>query len=319
MNMRESEVLKQLANMLLNAKESGFVTKASLEDSLKAKVQNEKDNARYANLLRMGDYGLRKASVEFNEALRIKLAYQAILPKVLKEDNISNNVAFADVEFTEFGAATIPFRGAPARIEKGPRRIYYHTHTVSTSLDITYDDIFTAAYNMLDEGKDKVAIALGIELDSEFFRVLGAMADQGFYPAIDNLNTMSLSVINTIRGDQMAFDLVTAAIIMNPKKYFDMLNVDATDVDQVTLNQIVETGYVSQLYGVKFIISKLCPVKEAYGITEAKYLGKYVQRQPDQIKIADISWNNKYIITGYANYGIILHNVAAVRRVEFES
>lgn len=273
-------------------------------------------NADFAKFLHAGEFGMRKAAVAFDKPLKMKVAYEAILPKIFKQDNIANSVAWADVEFPEIGAVVVPFRGAPARIERGTSRIFYKTYTVSASWDVFYDDVFTAAYSVLDEAKNKVAIGLAIQIDTDLFKTLNAAANSGIYAPLA-APTTSLSVINSIRGEMMEFDLIATAMLLNPVRYYKMINVTPEQVDQVTLNTVIETGYIAQLYGIKFFVSKLCPRNDAFVITAPEYLGKCVFRQSQQIKITDLPWDLKYNVVGYQNYGLCLHNPKAVRKVTF--
>ena len=303
--MTEKE-LRQLASLL---KGEGMKKEASAE---KTAEETSNLNAYYKGLMGQGAFGQKKAAVAFSQALKVRVPYEAVTPKIFAADNISNNVAWADVEFPEIGAAIVPFKGAPARIERGPKRVFYNTHTAAINWVVSYDQIFTAAYNTLDEAKNKVAIGLALELDTELFKVLDAAGKAGVHD-IAEAASMSLAVLNQIRAAHMQFNLFTAAVVMNPARYYQMLDVlGPTAVDQVTLNTIVETGYVGQLYGVKFIVSKLCPVNTVYGITAPEYLGKYVLRQDQQIKITDMPWKLEYIVTGYVNHGLVLHNIPAV-------
>lgn len=309
---------KDITKILTNAFNSAAGFKKTASDADAERQQNVLDNTRFAKLMQSGPFGQRKAAVEFSEPLRVRVAYEALTPKIFKEDNISNNVVWADLEFPEIGACKVPFRGAPATIERGAKRIFYNTHTVAQNWTVFYDDVFTAAYNTLDEAKDKVAIALARELDTELFEVLDLAANSGVYSQLA-VSAMSISVINTVRKDQMKAKLITTGVIMNPARYYEMLDVTPADVDQVTMNQVIETGYLSQVYGVKFFVSILCPENSCYAITEQKYLGKYVLRQPEQIKVTDIPYDTKYIITGFSNFGLVLHNPFAVRKITFVS
>lgn len=302
--------LQMLASLITG---KGMKKEASAE---KTAEDTAKLNAYYGNLMQQGAFGQKKAAVAFSQALKIRVPYEAVTPKIFAQDNISNNVAWADVEFPEIGAAVVPFKGAPARIEKGPKRIFYNTHTAAINWIVAYDQVFTAAYNTLDEAKNKVAIGLALELDTELFKVLAAAASAGVYEAYA-ASTMSLDVINDVRAAQMELSLITTAIVMHPTRYYDMLKVTSANVDQVTLNTIVENGYVGQLLGVKFIVSKLCPKNKAYGITAPEYLGKYVLRQPEQMKVTDMPWKLEYVVTGYANYGLVLYNIPAVFPITF--
>ena len=307
--MTERE-LQMLASLITG---KGMKKEASAE---KTAEDTAKLNDYYGKLMQQGAFGQKKAAVAFSQALKVRVPYEAVTPKIFAQDNISNNVAWADVEFPEIGAAVVPFKGAPARIEKGPKRIFYNTHTAAINWIVAYDQVFTAAYNTLDEAKNKVAIGLALELDTELFKVLAAAASAGVYEAYA-ASTMSLDVINDVRAAQMELSLITTAIVMHPTRYYDMLKVTSANVDQVTLNTIVENGYVGQLLGVKFIVSKLCPKNKAYGITAPEYLGKYVLRQDQQLKVTDMPWKLEYVVTGYANYGLVLHNIPAVFPITF--
>ena len=307
--MTEKE-LQMLASLITG---KGMKKEASAE---KQAEDSAKLNAYYGSMMKQGPFGLKKAAVAFSQALKVRVPYEALTPKIFAQDNISNNVAWADVEFPEIGAAVVPFKGAPARIERGPKRVFYNTHTAAINWIVAYDQVFTAAYNTLDEAKNKVAIGLALELDTELFKVLGAAATAGVYT---NYTTpvMNSDAINTARAAQMELSLITTAIVLHPSRYYELLEVVAEKVDQVTLNTIVETGYVGQLYGVKFMVSKLCPKNMAFAITAPEYLGKYVLRQPEQMKVTDMPWKLEYVVTGYANYGLVLHNIPAVFPITF--
>lgn len=308
--MNKTDILDQLAT-LIAAK--GMKKQASQD------VDVNKANADFAAMFAQGEFGRRKAAAAFDEPLRVKVAYEATLPKIFEEQNIANNVAWADVEFPEIGAVVVPFKGAPARIERGIKRVYYKTHTTALSWEVKYDDIFTAAYQVMEEAKDKVGRGLARGIDAQMFDVLEAAASSGFYTPIANVAAVTKDIINTARGEMMKWDLVATTLLMNPARYYQMLGIisDAGKIDQVTLNAVVETGKLAQLYGIKFVINKLCPVDKAYMITEPKYLGRYVVRQANQIKIMDVPPKLKYVVTGYINSGLVLHNMGAVYPITF--
>lgn len=307
------EELNKLADLLKGS--DNKLTK--IASAQKEQQDITKYNNAFYNLMKQGPFGRKKAAATFSQALKLRVPYDAITPKIFAQDNISNNVAWADVEFPEIGAVTVPFKGSPARIERGPARVFYNTHTAAINWSVTYDQIFTAAYNTLDEAKNKVSIGLALELDADLFKVFDAAGNYGVYTP-SSVSVMSLDVLNTVRSAQMAFSLITQAVVMHPTRYYQMIsNINGTSVDQVTLNSVVSSGYISQLFGVKFIISKLCPVDKAYAIPAPEYLGKFVLRQPEQIKITDKPWRMEYVVTGYSNYGIVLHNIPGVYPINF--
>ena len=309
LNQKEQEFLKKFA-ALMNGE--GMKKEASAST-----VSEDQMNADFAKYLKQGEFGFKKAAMAFDEPLRMKIAYAAITTKILDSHDIANSVAWADVEFPEFGAVVIPFRGAAPHIEKGTRRIWFKTHTIALNWDVFYDDVFTAAFKVLDEAKDKIGIALALAIDEEMISALGAAVKSGAQVAIET-SAMTKDVLNIARGQMMNYDLIAQAVIMHPSRYFQMLNqISATTADQVTLNTVIETGYLEQLYGVKFYITKKCPTASAYVITDKEHLGRQVFRQAQQIKITDIPMELKYVVTGFVNQGITIHNPAGVIEVKF--
>lgn len=309
LNQKEQEFLKKFA-ALMNGE--GMKKEASASN-----VSEEQMNADFAKYLKQGEFGFKKAAMAFDEPLRMKIAYAAITPKILDSHDIANSVAWADVEFPEFGAVVLPFRGAAPHIEKGTRRIMFKTHTIALNWDVFYDDVFTAAFKVLDEAKDKIGIALALAIDAELMATLGAAVKSGAHAAIET-TAMTKDVLNIARGEMMKYDLIAQAVVMHPTRYYEMLNqISATTADQVTLNTVIETGYLEQLYGVKFYMTKQCPTTSAYVITDKVHLGRQVYRQAQQIKITDIPMELKYVVTGFVNQGITIHNPAGVIEVKF--
>ena len=102
--MTEKE-LQMLASLITG---KGMKKEASAEQKAEETAQL---NAHYSNLMKQGPFGLKKAAVAFSQALKVRVPYEALTPKIFAQDNISNNVAWADVEFPEIGAAVVPFKG----------------------------------------------------------------------------------------------------------------------------------------------------------------------------------------------------------------
>lgn len=283
----------------------------SAEEKVTQRVQA---NQRYLSLLKSGPMGVRRAGADFSPALKMKIAYSGILPNIFEEEIINNGILYADVEFPEVGASRVPFRGAPATIERGARRIFYNTFTIAINWTVFYKDMFAAAYDRLAQAKDKVGTGIAIALDKMLFAVLEASATTNLYPAL-TVSAFSKDIINYVRGEFADYDLVAKSAIVNPQRFFEFINVDATEVDQVTLNTIIETGYISGLYGIKFYMSRLCPKAAVYIITDPGMLGKYVVRAEQDMKISDLPYKMKYIVTGYVDSGLTLHNAQGVRKI----
>jgi hypothetical protein len=63
------------------------------------------------------------------------------------------------------------------------------------------------------------------------------------------------ALYGTIAGRQ----LIPSAYVMHPITYTDILNFNSTDLDQVSLNVIVETGQFGVIFGTRLIVSTRVP------------------------------------------------------------
>ena len=68
--------------------------------------------------------------------------------------------------------------------------------------------------------------------------------------------------------------LVPGAYLLNPRRYADIQKWSATDLDQVSLNILVETGQFGVLYGTRLIVSTRLPMDKIYVTTTPDKVGR---------------------------------------------
>lgn len=303
--MENNEIVSALKQIL--SSQNPAVKKASL--AKKEAVLN----AEFKSMLSHGHSGRQRAGAFLNESLKVRQPYVGVTPKLFQDVSEMDSY-FAYVEFPEWGATKVPFQGRPATVEANAEVISFNTHSDSLTEYVPYHLVHAAPFSRLNEAKEKCLQAISLSVDSEAISCLEKMASTGFYTAL-SATALDFVTINKVRGEMAAFELTTKNLLMHPTTYYNLLNLSALNVDQNTLQHILETGHLESIYNIALLTSKLCPKGVVYATSAPKTVGSYVVRFPTQLKVADMSWISKYAVTAYTNYGVVLHNVAGVRKI----
>jgi hypothetical protein len=162
---------------------------------------------------------------------------------------------------------------------------------------------------------------MAIAEDLEIFRLLNAAAALSPIVIPDITRPLTRKHFGKLYANIAAQQLVPSVYLMNPILYEDILAWDATDLDQVSLNVIVETGQFGVLHGVRLIMTtKLFPVNVAgtenyvYGLTTPDKLGRLPERKAVEIKIWDNVPEQQFNIVAWEQIGMGIHNPAGVAR-----
>lgn len=306
----------ELKNILANA-----LSKASQTDGqqiLKKKANRVRLNQEFAKLISLGDQGLKKASGYLDHQLSTYIAYDSITSRVFK-DTTGVGTLMAKVQRPEFGAITVPFKGAPANVEVNNPYVTFATHSDSISERVPYDEIVKVPYDSLKDATAEVANAMNLAVDKELFKILATAEDVSPYTPIE-VETLSNSIVFQAMGSMSQYSLKAEHAVMNPKTFFTMLgSMTALSLDQDTLQTVIREGHIQQLFGLNFLTSKLCPEGKVYLCADSKYLGTYVLAKEKSVKVADVSWENEYRVSGYYNYGLILHNIPGIYTINIGS
>jgi hypothetical protein len=262
-----------------------------------------------------GPNGFRRLAYSMQLPLKTRLDYVSVDRKVLLVDEMpQGDFPIYDVDIPEFGAVKLSFLGSPVTFETNVRRVQFPTFVLGIDEVVKYEDIQIRRYPIFDRAKERVAIAMAIAEDDEFFRVLTAAA-----AVSPNTPLTASSVTKIVLADGVGGiiqnQLIAAKVIMNPVQYVDLLKFSSNDVDQVTLNTVVETGFFGTIFGMGLIVSTRCPVGHVYVVTTPDKLGRLPERKKVEVKIFDNVPQGQYDIYGWEQIGMGIHNPAGVQEI----
>lgn len=264
--------------------------------------------------------GLRKVAFIMQTPLKNRLDYVSVGRKLLLTDELpAGEIPVYDLDIPEFGAVKIAARGQAPIVETNVKRVEFPTFPISVNETVKWEEISVRRYPVFDRAKERTAIAVAVAEDLEIFALLKKAADLG-YNGPDPVATRPLSrqyfgqLYATIAKNQ----LIPSAYLLNPLYYGDIFSWDAKDLDQVSLNVLIETGQFGVLHGVRLILSTKMPLGYVYAVTTPDKLGRLPERKSVEIKIFDNIPQQQFDIVAWEQIGLGIHNPHGVARIQVQ-
>jgi len=291
-----------------------FTKKASVE-AIPNMSPDEKERV-FAALLQ-GPNGLKRVAFAMQQPLKNRLDYVAVGRKVLLVDELpQGELPVYDLDIPEFGAVKVAARGTAPVHQANIKRVEFPTFPISVDHTIKWEEIQIRRYPAFDRAKERVAISMAIAEDKEIFELLKAASDVSPNTPVSVASPLTRTVFADLYGTIAANQLIPGAFLMNPLRFSDILKWDSTDLDQVSLNVLLETGQYGVLYGTRLIVSTKLPSNVVYCVTTPDKLGRLPERKAVEIKIFDNIPQNQYDIVGWEIIGMGIHNTAGIVRYD---
>ena len=265
-----------------------------------------------AAMINAGPIGFKRLAYSLQVPLKIKLDYISVDRKILLVDEMpQGDFPIYDLDIPEFGAVKLSALGSPVTFETKIKRTQFPTFVIGIDEPVKYEDQNIRRYPVFDRAKERVAIALAIAEDDECMRVLAAAA-----AVTPNAPLTGSAISKTLLADAVGRittnQLIASTVLMNPIEYSDLLKFSSTDLDQVSLNAVVETGYFGGIFGMQLIVSTRCPKGHTYVLTTKDKLGRLPERKKVEVKVFDNVPLGQYDIYGWEQIGMGIHNVSGL-------
>lgn len=263
-----------------------------------------------------GPNGLKRTAFAMQVPLKNRLDYVAIgRNRVLLVDEIpQGEFPIYDLDIPEFGAVTIAARGTAPLFQVNIKRIQFPTFPISVDEELKWEDIQIRRYPAFDRAKERAAIAMAIGEDDEIFAAVQAAA------TLVNPAIVAASLTRFVLADAFktifANQLIPATVLMNPFQYGDVLKWNSTDVDQVTVNTIVETGLIGSIMGARFLVSTRVPQGKVFVLTTPDKFGRLPERKAVEVKIFDNIPKQQYDIVGWEQIGVGTFNNSGIVEID---
>lgn len=267
-----------------------------------------------------GANALKRIALAMQAPLKNKLDYVGVGRKLLLVDSIpQGDVPLYDLDIPESIGVKVSGRGVAPVVETFVKRIEIPTFQIMERRDITYEEQALRRYSLFQRGKERVAIAMAAAEDTEIFSAIDVAArrPENLNQPIAITGAVTKAHLTELWGNIASRQLAPATYLLHPWRYGQILNFGSDDLDQVSLNVIVETGQYGVLFGSRLIASTKLPNKKAiYMLTSPDKLGRMPERQTVQVKIWDKVGDAVYQIVGIEYIGIGIFNINGVALAE---
>ena len=264
--------------------------------------------------------GLRRIAFALHPVLKRRLDYHAIgRNNVLVVDEITTgDVPFYDVDLPEFGAVFLAGRGEPTRVLSNVRRIQFPTSAVAAVQQGAYEDISIRPYPVFDRAQERTASSIAIGEDDAIIGLNGVVdtATNVGPNTVVAAGSLSRPVIAELAKRILNNQLAFATLLMHPVQYAEIFKWSSNELDQVTLNKVVETGMVGSYLGARLLISTRVDRDRVYALTTADKLGRLPERKAVEVKIFDNVPHLRYDILAWEQIGLGIFNTAGVARAD---
>ena len=313
---QQEEFIKGIVSLVKDLDGSQLSRKAAFEAGTISQDEAEK----YLQFIWSGPNKLYRMAAALKPALKNRIDYYGIGRKLLMVDEIPvGELPFRDKDIPEFGAVKVAALGNPPLIEYGIRRIVFPTFQLARAYRVSYDDLLVRLFPIFDRAKERVAIATAIAEDKEIFALLKLASEVGPNPWVQVTpgSPITKGAIFDAAGLLENNQLQAFSLVMNPIRYRELMKgLTSTEIDQVTLNVITETGGIGSAWGMNLLVSTKIDASAIYLTTTPEKLGLIPLRKDFESKVADLPWKSAYYVCSYENIGFGIHNTYGVIRIE---
>lgn len=301
---------------------SSFVRKA---DTGVAQQPSMAEREAAFNALLQSGAGLKRVAFAMSAPLKNRLDYVAIGRKLLLTDELpQGEIPAYDLDIPEFGAIKIGARGTPPQHQANITRLEIPTWDLTVDHTIKWTELTVRRYPAFDRAKERVAIAMAVAEDDAIFSVIDAAAQAGPNTSGDDVigatnNTITRSNLADLFGVIAGRQLIPGAYVMGAKRYADIQKWSSSDLDQVSLNVLIETGQFGVLFGTRLIVSTRIANSRVYCTTTPDKLGRIPERKAVEVKIFDNIPKTQYDIVGWEVIGVGVHNIHGVARCDISA
>lgn len=263
--------------------------------------------------------GLERVAYAMTAPLKELLDYNGIGRKLIKIDPIpQGEIPVYDKDIPEFASVRVAAFGQPPVVEAHLKRILIPTMNLQRNVRVSYEEIQIRRYPVFDRAKERIAISMAIAEDREIFNLLDVAATVGPNTPIASAGPLNRALLAQAFGVIAGRQLQPASVVMHPKKYADIIALNAVELDQVTLRQTTDTGMIGNLLGMQLLVStKLPDANKVYVTTTPDKLGRLPVRKELQVYIFNNVPLTCYDIVGWELIGFGIHNSYGVVGIVF--
>ncbi len=254
--------------------------------------------------------GQRAVGAQMAVPIRTELDYQGQARKFFEIDVLAQGqIARYDKDINT-PAYVVAKRATVAEYIIEGEYVEPSTWEIFSPASIRLSEIQKRRFNILDRAQERIRIATNLQEDDEFLFLsnTSAAANTGNNPIVVSSDGCDKSFLNELTAVIAVRDIPVYALFMNFDSYKDIRAWDNTEVDPVTMREVLQTGLYGQLWGIDIIVSRRVPTNTVYAFAEPRYFGvmpirtEFMVMPDDQPRSASIGY------VGYEEIGMSIVN-----------
>lgn len=209
--------------------------------------------------------------------IRTQLDYVGTARKFFEIDVLAQGqIARYDKDITAT-AYTVAKRGSATEWTIEGEYVEPKTWEIFAPAQIRLSEIQQRRFNILDRTQEKIRIQVQVEEDNQFLALLGTTAsgNQSRNPilAAGSYASATKQFFNDLSTTVMDHDLPCYGFLMRFDSFKDIRGWGTSEVDPVTMREILETGLYGTLWGIDLIVSRLVALGNVYAMAEPRFFG----------------------------------------------
>ena len=205
----------------------------------------------------MASKGFRAVAASLSNPVKLSLDIKGTARKVyVLNKNIENGMPiFYETDLVRF-PAVISAKGAGTYgLDVNVQKIFLYEKTFQTKLFVPREYLYTRTYDVWARARERIVEGLAIREDLELYGLASVAANSGLgHPAVTTTGRLDLSVISKAQNYIKDYNIPVSSMVINPSGQKGIQNTNRLNVDEKGMQEIRETGFLGNIYGMGNII-----------------------------------------------------------------
>lgn len=254
--------------------------------------------------------GQRAVGAQMAVPIRTELDYQGQARKFFEIDVLAQGqIARYDKDINT-PAYVVAKRATVAEYLVEGEYVEPTTWEIFAPASIRLSEIQKRRFNILDRAQERIRLATNLQEDDEFLFLNStvAAANVANNPVTLSTNGCDKSFLNELTATIAIHDIPVYALFMSFDSFKDIRAWGLSDVDPVTMREVLQTGLYGQIWGTDIIVSRRVPRGVVYAYAEPRFFGvlpirtEFMVMPDDQPRAASIGY------VGYEEIGMSILN-----------
>jgi len=249
----------------------------------------------------MTEAGRQAVASQMAVPIRKELDYVGVMRKFFEIDVLAQGQIARYDKDINVDAYTVAKRARVSKWTVEGEYVEPKTWEIFAPASIRLKEIQQRRFNILDRTQEKIRIQMQIQEDDQGLTLFEtvATANTANNAIVTSTSGCDKEFLNELVATVMDHDLPCYGILMRFSSFKDIRGWNNSELDPVTMREILETGLYGSIWGVDIIVSRRVTAGTVYAATEPRFFGVMPIRTEVILMPDD---NPKEATIGYVGY-----------------